>query len=240
MPLAPLDPPPRVFHSLADEPLAGSEVRLFCLDLDACVAASLGPESFLSAEERRYADQLGQPLSRRRFVTGRAILRHLLGKALDLEPARVPLTPSAAGKPVLADPAGPLFFNVSHREHLLLIALTRRAALGVDVELLSPLAALDVDALAADHFSPAQAQTLRSLPPQEKLRQFYLAWTLKEARIKAAGACLALDAALAGSLPARCASCPARDIRIPADGLVWQTQSALGPTSFVASLVLLH
>jgi 4'-phosphopantetheinyl transferase len=99
------------------------------------------------------------------------------------------LTYGAAGKPLLSPPPE-LAFNVSHSAGLVLIALTRRGTIGVDLESLTQNRILPEEMLqiAQDTFTPSIAAELASLPDgPEWVQAFYRAWTIREAVAKSDG-----------------------------------------------------
>lgn len=73
----------------------------------------------------------------RRFVAGRVIMRHALGRLLGVRPADVAIIYNAWGKPELA--GGP-FFNLSHAGRSALFATDELAPIGVDIEVDDPAA----------------------------------------------------------------------------------------------------
>jgi len=245
--LQPLQAPPQIHTSPPPRTLDLRGVHLYLCDLDAEARSDRWDGSVLSAEEVKRADRLSCDPHRRRFATGRTILRCLLGSVLGMDPREIAFEKNVFGKPRLAEScgrrggtdAGILHFNCSHREHVLMVGLTPLGELGVDVELVRPGA--DVERLAADYFPPAQAQALRELPPARALREFYRAWTLREALIKAAGSCIALGLdGLAGRPGDRCASCRALNATPPATGsfLYYQFDVSVGGADATASIAL--
>jgi len=92
-------------------------------DLVGCLAA------MLSDEERARADRLS---SAPPWIVARAALRIVLAAHLSEHPADVELATGPHGKPEV--PGSTLRFNLSHSGDLALIALTRHAAVGIDVE----------------------------------------------------------------------------------------------------------
>jgi 4'-phosphopantetheinyl transferase len=115
-----------------------------------------------------------------RHVTGRTIVRLLLGAHLGVAPAAVRLTSTctwcgcANGKPRLAQACG-VSFSVSHSGDRVAVAIAWGAEVGVDVEEIGP-----VDHDVAD----------RVLCPAERRpggAGFHLAWARKEALLKATG-----------------------------------------------------
>lgn len=137
----------------------------------------------LTTEEQARARRYEVERARRQFVVGRATLRRVLGKCLQVEPVRVPIAYTGAGKPVLSDLHSGLHFNVTHTDGLALLALSRRPV-GIDVERIRPLD--NPDGLVRRFFSPVEQQTYLELPANLRLAGFFRAWTSKEALIKAA------------------------------------------------------
>ncbi|MDA8124428.1 MAG: 4'-phosphopantetheinyl transferase superfamily protein [Deltaproteobacteria bacterium] len=96
------------------------------------------------------------------------------------------------GKP-LVDPAqGPslLTFSLAHTRGLAVVAITKGAAVGVDVERTDRL--VDAPGLVRRFFAEEEIQALGKLPPEALNDRFFLHWTLKEAGLKALGAGLSL------------------------------------------------
>ncbi|TAN01787.1 MAG: 4'-phosphopantetheinyl transferase superfamily protein [Rhodanobacteraceae bacterium] len=128
---------------------------------------------------------------------GRAPLIGLLAAYLGIPASQVALDQNAKGKPRL-NPAvfhsskaergatdKTLSFNWSHSGDYALIALSREAALGVDIERLGKnLRALEI---ARRYFDPAEAETLATLELDARNRAFIGLWCAKEAVLKAVG-----------------------------------------------------
>lgn len=111
----------------------------------------------LSPDEMERAACYHFDRDRRRFIAGRGALRAILGRYLGQEPARLKFDYSARGKPALAGCAGDkmLQFNLAHSDDLMLLAVTRVSAIGVDVERLRPLN--EAENIAERFFRPAKA-----------------------------------------------------------------------------------
>lgn len=143
--------------------------------------------SLLDDDERRRAARYVAAGPRVEFVVARATLRQILAHYLGRDPRGLTFAAEGNGKPTL--PGRELHFNVSHTRGLAVYALTRRAALGIDVERLRPQPSyLD---MASRFFAPGEAQRLRELPPERREEAFFAVWTRKEAFIKAVGQGLA-------------------------------------------------
>jgi 4'-phosphopantetheinyl transferase len=173
-------PPP----SLA---LGGSEVHVWVATLDVDDGEIAARAAVLDDEERARAGRMAREVVWRRFVAGRGFLRMLLGRYLDISPARVALTQGQRGKPGLAEPGGGsgLRFNLAHSDGLAVCALARGREIGADVERVR--ADVAVEELARRFFAPAEAADLVARPVAERRLAFFRAWTRKEAYIKGRG-----------------------------------------------------
>jgi 4'-phosphopantetheinyl transferase len=149
----------------------------------------------LSPVERARARRFRSENHAARWAYFHACLRNILGGCCGREPQELEFRLSDRDKPSLRD-AGtpPLHFNLSHSGELALLAVTRRAPVGVDIEHMRDLN--DRDALAKRFFSQRERENYSRLPERERHRCFYQTWTRKEAVIKANGLGLAapLDA----------------------------------------------
>jgi 4'-phosphopantetheinyl transferase len=160
----------------------GDEVRVCIISLDSPPHPIEELHACLTPEECERAARYKIAKPRHQFVTGRGLLRQILGRCLGLRPSEVPITYTGAGKPVLAE--GPLHFNVTHTDSLALIALGNRP-LGIDLERVRALVA--PDALVSRFFSRAEREAYTALPPELQQEGFFRAWVCKESVIKAAG-----------------------------------------------------
>jgi 4'-phosphopantetheinyl transferase len=137
-------------------------------------------------------------------VRGRAVLRTLLGRYLQLPAEQLIFSYGPHGKPGLSHPPG-LAFNIAHADDVLLCAVTRLPAIGIDVEAVRPFP--DMPSVAATVFSEMELQTFVSLPAHQRTLAFFRGWTRKEAFVKTIGDGLAFplkrfDVALHPDLPA--------------------------------------
>ncbi|HEU5432554.1 MAG TPA: 4'-phosphopantetheinyl transferase superfamily protein [Thermomicrobiales bacterium] len=171
------DPPPLL---RLDE----GDVHVWRASLSAPSPALAAP---LAADERARADRFRFPVDRDRFIAARGILRALLARYLDRDPADLRFTYGPHGKPALAAPAatGGLEFNLSHADDVALVVVARGREVGVDIERVRPLP--DLDAVAAVMFSPAERDLLAAAPPDRRPDLFFKLWTHKEAYLKALG-----------------------------------------------------
>jgi len=154
------------------------------LDLPPEGIASLA--TVLSTNELERAEKFRFPHLRSRYVAARGSLRVLLGRYLQLDPAALEFSYSSRGKPTLkGQGAESLHFNLAHSHELALIAITRAAPVGVDVERIRPMR--DADRIADRFFSTREAEAFRKVPAAEQDAAFFSLWTRKEAWLKATG-----------------------------------------------------
>ncbi|MGC1378494.1 MAG: 4'-phosphopantetheinyl transferase superfamily protein [Anaerolineales bacterium] len=164
--------------------LPDQEIHLWQASLDQSPATVSRLSELLSKDERARAGRFYFERDRRRFITGRGILRAILGRYLDLPPEKIHFQYGDHGKPALSAPA-PLRFNLAHSNALILLAFTLRHEIGLDVEYLRPIP--EADGIAGRFFTQAESQALRSLPESQKLEGFFTHWVCKEAYLKALG-----------------------------------------------------
>jgi phosphopantetheinyl transferase (holo-ACP synthase) len=130
---------------------------------------------------------------RRRFHTGRRVA---FGQANDAEATAVahlrmrpvahdPRKQLARGKPhVISDQD--IRFSVSHTTGAVAIAITRNAAVGVDIELIREVQGCRK--VADRYFAASEAVSLRAVSDLDFPKAFLVCWTRKEACVKASGA----------------------------------------------------
>ncbi len=138
----------------------------------------------LSPDEHRRAQGFASRDDRDAFVLRRGLLRVILSRYLALDPAEVGFCYGLHGKPVLDPRFGALSFSLSHAKELVVCAVSRRAALGVDVELVEWRP--DLDGISARFFAE-EADVVVPLPGDARLPAFYRRWVRQEAYLKATG-----------------------------------------------------
>jgi len=168
-------------------PIAGGTVEVVLVRLDAELSAVGELTQCLSDGERLRASRFVFERDRRRFIVGRARLRHLLASRLGVQPDAVELAYGPRGKPRLSRSFADadLCFNVSHTEDLAVYAFSSGREIGVDVEAVREMR--DADEIAARFFSRRENEAYRALDLRDKPLGFFNCWTRKEAFIKALG-----------------------------------------------------
>ncbi|PAZ17392.1 4-phosphopantetheinyl transferase [Streptomyces sp. SA15] len=116
--------------------------------------------------------------------TARALLLRSAADVLGVPLSEVWVEHEPGGRPFLGGAGEALRVSVAHARGALAVALTGRAAVGVDVEVVRGLRA---DALARAWLHPAEAAWIGGLPEAERSAGFLWLWTQKESVGKALG-----------------------------------------------------
>ena len=155
------------------------------LALDPVVRGTL--DRLLASDERERAQRFVFERDRQRYVATRGLLRMILGGWLSLEPAALRFETNNHGKPHLIGlpDAHRVFFNVSHSGDHAVFAVTDRAEVGVDIEVVREVP--DALEIADRFFSPAESDAIRRLPASQLASAFFRCWTRKEAYVKGVG-----------------------------------------------------
>lgn len=137
----------------------------------------------LSEAEQGRLRHLTHPRTAETFVAGRSLLRAVLAHVTGAAPDAIALTLSKHDKPALADRTD-LFFNMTHADEHVALALTRGAEIGLDIE---PTAPPEREAVAEVVMTHEELTAFRAFPEAERDKAFLSLWTRKEAILKAAG-----------------------------------------------------
>ncbi len=167
----------------SDIKLSPTEVHLWRVNLIQADATIAALQPTLSVDEQQRAARFRFSVDRRRFIVGRAALRHILGRYLGQDPAMIQFCYGASGKPGLSD--NRFQFNVSHSQDLMVCAIASDRLVGVDLEYVRTIA--DLPQLTQRFFAPQEHETIQALPEPQQLPAFFQHWTCKEALLKAAG-----------------------------------------------------
>lgn len=169
-------------------PLGPEQVHLwlaFCDEADDELHARY--RALMTPEERTRGDRYYFERDRARYRVTRALVRSVLSRYAPVAPERWRFEPTSYGQPLIVNPepeARDLSFNLTHTSDLVVLAVTRGRAVGVDTENVTRGALLDV---ADRFFAPSECAHLRALPAEAQAARFFELWTLKESYIKARG-----------------------------------------------------
>lgn len=142
--------------------------------------------SVLSEPERKQQRRFHFERDRRRYLVTRALVRTVLARYATVAPSDWFFSANEYGRPLIANDdaaARHISFNITHTEGLIILAVGRDCALGVDAENVHVRAA-PID-IAQRFFAPEEVRALYALPQEQRPRGFFSYWTLKESYIKA-------------------------------------------------------
>lgn len=178
--------------SAPDLELPGDAVHVWRTGTEVSPSRLAPLADLLAPDERARARRFLYEDDRRRYTVARGVLRSILARYLEVEPAAIEFRYGAHGKPSLAESPGgrDVRFNLSHSYGWALHAFAVGREVGVDVERIRP--ETDILGIARHSFSPVEVEALTSLPEGQRREAFFNCWTRKEAFIKAHGEGIAL------------------------------------------------
>ncbi|MEU6215189.1 4'-phosphopantetheinyl transferase superfamily protein [Streptomyces sp. NPDC047023] len=135
----------------------------------------------LSEQERGMAERLRRPDERRAFLSARAMTRRVLGRLLGRSPSGLEFCRPQYGRTELLD--RDVWFNAAHADGTLLVAVSRDAEVGIDVQ---PGDLVYEESL---HLALTgwERRILGRLSPSARQAFFLGLWTRKEAVLRAVG-----------------------------------------------------
>ena len=162
--------------------LIAQDVHLWISDYRAWDAEALA--GTLSVEESGRAARFHRDEDRIRFIVAKGLLRQLLGRYLDREPAQIALEIGPFEKPRVAGTQS-LFFNISHSGDLCLYAIAGDREVGVDIERIQR--GSHVADLGGQVFTASEEAYFETIKPEQRVEAFFDLWTCKEACVKCMG-----------------------------------------------------
>jgi len=118
------------------------------------------------------------------FILYRASLRNILSCYLNQNPKTIELKYTQQGKPYIKSQDS-LFFNLTHTQQRALLAVSKTADVGIDIEYKEPK--IDVLEMAQQIMAACEYRSFCALNPQQQIDNFYIKWVRKEAFIKCLG-----------------------------------------------------
>src|SRR5215203_1604983 len=215
--------------------LSDDEAHVWRADLNLNESFQSSFLKLLSPDEKNRAKKFRFAKDSQNFIIARGILRLLIGKYLEINPAEISFQYSESGKPSIIN-NNSLQFNISHSRDIALFAFTKNFNIGVDVEFVN--SNIEAKEIAANFFSTNEIKNLLALPEQQQTLGFFYCWTRKEAFIKAVGEGLSfpLDKFEVSLEPNKPAKLLATN-RQPEDISKWSIFSLSPEANFVGSLV---
>jgi len=171
--------------------LLENDVHLWYSSLDLSASSYEQLEATLDRDERRRAKRFCFELERARFVSGRGLLRRILGYYSGIEPGELQFNYNSRGKPSLRDAIGgdKILFNLAHSDGNAIYAVALNREIGVDLERIVRIG--ELEHIAHRFFSDKEKTALHALTGNAKREAFFKIWTAKEAYLKACGKGLA-------------------------------------------------
>lgn len=164
------------FHDEIDDPVLLADLR-----------------QLMTHEERLQEDRFRFADDRKRFRITRALVRTTLSSYAAVAPEDWVFVTNHHGCPRVAPlhrEAAGISFNLSHTRGLIALAVTRHAAIGVDVEhVTTRTVSLGI---ARRFFAANEVGDLAAVAPAAQQHRFFEYWTMKESYIKARGMGLSL------------------------------------------------
>ena len=141
----------------------------------------------LSTNEIEKACRYIRAKDRDRYIFAHGVLRSILGFYISCSPAELIFEVNPYGKPFLARKcdSSDIQFNMSHSENMTLLAVTRGARIGIDVEYMRSVP--DARQIVDRYFSSDERRFLHSFSPVDFERGFFYCWSSKEAFLKGLG-----------------------------------------------------
>lgn len=212
--------------------LLKNDVHVWLVRLDDSAAGIDACADWLSSTERERAARFKFARDRSRYAIAHGALRAILGRYLSVDPGAIDFDAGPAGKPKLAPrwAGAELEFNLSHSGEVALIAVTRGAEIGIDVERIRQ--AFAFEPIAQRFFTGHEVAALRSLPVDLQREAFYKCWTSKEALLKAKGS------GLSAALDEVCVAVTGTGIRITPARRGWVLREVRPIPGYAAALAV--
>jgi 4'-phosphopantetheinyl transferase len=142
--------------------------------------------NLLNTGELEQMHKLHMRPDKHRFIIARGTLRRILSKYLNLPPTEICFDKNAYGKPILEyHTQGNIYFNISHSGHYVVIAITKIAPIGIDIE--NTERTINHLEIAKRFFHKNEYEYLQNCTADKLNKDFFHIWTCKEAVIKALG-----------------------------------------------------
>ena len=167
--------------------LLENDVHLWYSSLDLSASSYEQLEATLDRDERRRAKRFCFELERARFVSGRGLLRRILGYHSGIKPSELRFDYSSRGKPSLTDTfrGHKILFSLAHSDGNVIYAVALDREIGVDLERIVRID--ELEQIANRFFSDQEKGALHALAGYAKREAFFEIWTAKEAYLKACG-----------------------------------------------------
>jgi 4'-phosphopantetheinyl transferase len=146
--------------------------------------------AYLSDRERQKGERFLREKDKNQYLFSHGMLRAVLAYYTGNDPRSIDFTQNPFGKPAL-EPCrhegfkNELRFNMAHSKDIVVVAVTCRNEVGIDVEYMRDIE--DGEMIVSRYFSVEEQKYVYNPSPLEFRKRFFTCWTLKEAFIKALG-----------------------------------------------------
>ncbi len=124
---------------------------------------------------------------KRQFLIGRMLLRHAVGRLVDLPASLIKVIERPGHAPKLEGMESEPWFSISHSGPWIACATSAHSAIGLDIEVMD--AGRDLIGIAEQTFDAKKANAIASLKEDARVGAFYEAWCQKEAAYKLQSIC---------------------------------------------------
>lgn len=141
----------------------------------------------LSSNEKERSERFIDFMHRKRFIAAHGFLRSVLSLYTDQTAESLVFNKGENGKPFLLtdNNQASIHFNLSHSQHLALIAVCKHYEVGIDVEYMERKH--EWKKLIRRFFTPPEQDAIFALPEEQQHDAFFQVWTRKEAHMKVTG-----------------------------------------------------
>jgi phosphopantetheinyl transferase len=146
----------------------------------------------ISQQEQETASTFRRSADAKKYVIRLGIVRSILAHYTRHTPEMIAFITGKNGKPEL-DPQGAhadVSFSLSHTSEMMLIGVTKKRRIGVDIVKMDP--SYKFHDSAEYLLTPAEKVFIKSIEPALRYQIFFRIWAIKEAILKATGSTLAL------------------------------------------------
>lgn len=161
------------------------------IDLWSIAPSQLSPSlitylsTLLSVEEKIKIQAYKHKLAQHTALITRAICRLVISLYAKENPNKLNFTRNKQGKPELIINPNNIRFNISHNDHLIVIAICVSDDIGCDIE--TPERKISIEPISRRYFATQEHKELMTLNSEQQQQRFFEFWTLKEAFVKATG-----------------------------------------------------
>ncbi|TNF35235.1 MAG: 4'-phosphopantetheinyl transferase superfamily protein [Gammaproteobacteria bacterium] len=141
----------------------------------------------LSLDEKERSERFVDFMHRKRFIASHGFLRSVLALYMDIPAEELVFRKGNNGKPYLDmnNEQTAIHFNLSHSQHLAMVAVCKQHEIGIDVECMERKH--EWQKLIKRFFTEPEQNAIFALPADRQHQAFFEVWTRKEAHMKVTG-----------------------------------------------------